>query len=112
MQRAGRALDVAGTHKESVLSVDEEVVRGADPLREDEREPACGRLVHDDTPRLSLREQRKDVGGNVELDELLPLGIPEKHRADVELGGEPLEVRALGAVSGEHEEEPRIGRGS
>ena len=47
-------------HEHAVLAVDEEVGRGADLVREDERKPARRRLVDDDAPGLVVgREARR-----------------------------------------------------
>ena len=84
-------------------------MRGADPIREHERQPTrCG-LVDDDRPRLALREEREDVRGDVELDDPLPLDVPGEHEAHaVGRVASSLEALALRPVAREDEHEPGV----
>ena len=63
-QCASRGVDIAGDHEEAVLAVDEKIVRRADAIGENQRQPAGRSLVDDDRPGLALGEEREDVGGD------------------------------------------------
>ena len=66
------AAGVVGGDERPVPPVLEQVEGGADPVGEDERQPARGRLVDDDAPRLVAREEREDVRDGEPLDDPLP----------------------------------------
>ena len=94
-----RRIHVTSTHENAVLAIAKEIVSCSDAIREDERESARRRLVDDDRPRLSLGQEREDVGGRIELDDLLPIRVPSEHHAYIELLREPFEPCALRPVS-------------
>ncbi len=62
----------------------EEVVRGADPVGDDEREPAGSRLVDDDAPGLVPREEREDVRDREPLGDPLPWDVREEREPHAE----------------------------
>ena len=56
------------------------------------------------TAQGSRSERSEDVGSDVELDELLPLGVSGEHGTHAELGDEPFEPSPIRAVSRQHEQ--------
>ena len=109
-ERSGCGRDVARSHEHAVVAVAEQVVRGADPVGEDQRQPAGGGLVDDHCPGLPLREEREHVGRCVHLHDPLPGPVAGEHETRAELVREGLEASALGPVSRQHQEEPGIVR--
>ena len=97
-KRLRGASDVAGCDESAVLAVAEEVVGGADAVREDERETARRRLVHDDRPGLALGEEREDVRGDVELDDALPVDVADQHEPNRRARARAGQRRALRAL--------------
>ncbi len=109
-QRPRRRVDVTGRDERPVLAVAEEVVRRADPIGEDEREPARRGLVHHDRPRLALREEGEDVRRDVQLHDASPVDVSEERQPDPELARELHELLPLRAVAGEDEHQVRLVR--
>ena len=85
-------------------------MRSADPIREDEWKPAGGCFVDDDSPRLALGEERKDVGSDIALHDLLPRLVSEKEDACGQSSGEPREPLPLWPLADEHEDQAWVAR--
>ena len=86
-------------------------MRGADAIRQDEREPARRRLVDDDAPRLVRREQGEHVGDRIALRDAVPFDVRQHDEAHALGARERLQPRSLGAAAREEQHEPTVGRG-
>ena len=80
-ERRPRGDGVARADEHAVAPVLEQIVRGADAIRQDEREPARRRLVDDDAPRLVGREQGEHVGDRIALGDPVPFDVRQHDEA-------------------------------
>ena len=102
--------DVTDRHEDAVLTVDEQVVRSAHAIREDERKPAGRCFIGDDPPRLALGQERKDVGCDVALHDVLPRPVSEKTTRAATSAASRTSRLPLGPLADEHEDQARVAR--
>ena len=87
-------------------------MRRADTVRQDERQPAGRRLVHDDGPGLALGEEREDVRCDVQLGDPVPVDVSDEREPHAEPRRRRARASPLRAVAGHDEEQSRIAGGS